>query len=40
MQIWPLTTLFAGAKQVKAMREDSGDRRGVREMERRVVRVC
>ncbi|GAC1628223.1 MAG: hypothetical protein NVS9B13_25800 [Candidatus Acidiferrum sp.] len=33
MQIWALTTLFMGSKQVKAMREASGDQRGVREME-------
>src|ERR1700674_4109515 len=37
MQICALTSPLAGAKQVKAMREASGDHRGVREMERREV---
>ena len=40
MQICALTMLLAGAKQVKAMREASGDQRGVREMEPRCVSWC
>ena len=35
MQICALVTRFMGWKQVKAMREASGDQRGVSEMERR-----
>src|SRR6266849_6958090 len=37
MQIWALVRPAEGAKQVKAMREPSGDQRGVREMDFREV---
>src|SRR5215470_7436448 len=40
MQSCGLTMLWYGAKQVKAMREASGDQRGVREMVRRLVSGC
>src|ERR1700756_3886745 len=41
MQICGLTTRVGpGSKQVKAMREPSGDQRGVREMVRREVSGC
>ena len=37
MQICALVTRIMGLKQVKAMREASGDQRGVSAMERREV---
>src|SRR5215813_2012747 len=40
MQSCGLTMLWYGAKQVKAMREPSGDQRGVSEMVRRLVSGC
>src|SRR5713101_6590452 len=40
MQICALTTPKAGAKHVKAMREPSGDHRGVSAMECREVSAC
>src|SRR5579863_5971901 len=40
MQICALTTPLKGAKQVKAMRDASGDQRGVSEMEPRCVSWC
>ena len=40
MQICALMTPLAGAKQVKAMREASGDQRGVSEMVPREVSGC
>ncbi len=40
MQICGPVTLRYWAKQVKAMREASGDQRGVREMEWRLVSGC
>ncbi len=40
IQICALVTPAEGAKQVKAMREASGDQRGVREMDFRDVSWC
>ena len=40
MQSCALVTRFMGLKQVKAMREASGDQRGVSAMLRRLVSGC
>ena len=40
MQICALVTRIMGLKQVKAMREASGDQRGVNAIERRLVSGC